>query len=296
MRNNETACDKRFSLFVITGVLLVVLAVVSLIEELSGWGFFFLGLGLFFAVMSLIFLPFRYTFDSEGVSIHRVFFQKERYLWENIYDIEVGDDTGFADSLFDLFFSRVFKISGRVEGKARFYMEGYISKSRRTKRLIEKYWDGEVTGYIFSKAKGRKKKKEYKNKALSTVEIEPLEAETRRITEECVKLFVARLKQSDLRLVTEYLFLTGDFDELLERPKSGYTYIALFEIARQNETDEEKTVQVSVDLVNVRISKYTYRGVVNPSLKDEILESLADVTEEIEKNGISAYCESLDND
>ena len=47
-------------------------------------------------------------------------------------------------------------------------MNGYIRKTFRTKYLLEKYWDGTITGYLFEDVKNwinkRKKRKKSKKK------------------------------------------------------------------------------------------------------------------------------------
>ncbi len=95
------------------------------------------------------FTPCYYTFDRDGVTICYLFLPKERYRWENITAIEVDYDVnGGVFDLWDLFFGVAFRLHGAGEGKRRFYMHGYIQRSRCTKRLLETYWDGTITGYF----------------------------------------------------------------------------------------------------------------------------------------------------
>jgi hypothetical protein len=56
-----------------------------------------------------------------------------------------------------------------------------------------------------------------------------------------------------------------------------------------NETDENKIVIVSVDLLYVRLGKTSYRGVKNEHAQEELQMTISDVLNEINKIGIEAY-------
>ena len=43
-----------------------------------------------------------------------------------------------------MIFSNVYEISGKIEGKKRFFECGAVSKSFRTKKLLEKYWHKKI--------------------------------------------------------------------------------------------------------------------------------------------------------
>ena len=82
-------------------------------ENDIAWG---LGLGvtaLLIIVIPAIFTPYCYIFDNEGVSLCYVFLPCERYLWNDVYAIEV-QDTSTTTDVFDLLFAYVFKIKGIV--------------------------------------------------------------------------------------------------------------------------------------------------------------------------------------
>ncbi|MBQ7335078.1 MAG: hypothetical protein IJW92_01210 [Clostridia bacterium] len=173
-------------------------------------------------------------------------------------------------------------------------MEGHVRKSFRTKRLFEKYWDGTITGYWFEDVKSwaqkKKSKKESQIKAHLTDEIVPMEREIRAKAREWIEPFVAQAKHYDLEIKTKYLYITKDFEELNSRPYEGYTYTLLAEIAHFGETNENRTVVVSVNLLFVRLGKTAYRGVQNANAKKELDDVFSEVLNEIGKNGIEAYC------
>ena len=179
-------------------------------------------------------------------------------------------------------------------GKRRFYMEGHVRKSIRTKRLFEQYWDGTITGYLFDGMKERrqkrKAKKEMQIKAHLTDEIVPMEREVRAKARKWLEPFVAQARHYDLEIKTKYLYITKDLQELNSRPEERYTYTLLAEIAHFGETDENRIVVVSVDLLFVRLGKTAYRGVHNVHAKEELDGTVSDVLDEIGKKGIEIYC------
>ena len=269
------------------------------IENDTAWSWGFGLVGLILIVLPAIFTPYCYAFDSEGVSLCYVFLPVERYLWKDIHAIEVEDiKLGIASrvTIFDFFYASVFSIKGTNVGESRFYMNGHIRKSFRTKRLLEKYWDGTITGYLFEDAKKwidkRKAKKHSQIKAHLTDEVVAMEREIRAETRELLKPFIAQAKQYNLDIKEKYFYITGDFEELKSRPKEGYTYTLVAEISHFNETDQNRIVVVSVDLLYVRLGKTVYRGVKNKHIKEELEFTFSDVLNEINKNGIEVYCKN----
>lgn len=269
------------------------------IENDTAWSWGFGLVGLILIVLPAIFTPYCYAFDSEGVSLCYVFLPVERYLWKDIHAIEVEDiklGTASRVTIFDFFYASVFSIKGTNVGESRFYMNGHIRKSFRTKRLLEKYWDGTITGYLFEDAKKwidkRKAKKHSQIKAHLTDEVVAMEREIRAETRELLKPFIAQAKQYNLDIKEKYFYITGDFEELKSRPKEGYTYTLVAEISHFNETDQNRIVVVSVDLLYVRLGKTVYRGVKNKHIKEELEFTFSDVLNEINKNGIEVYCKN----
>ena len=137
----ERACNKFFNTAVILALFLLLSACSLVNEELVGSvGFIVICLVLLAA--ALIFMPYCYQFDEYGVSFKFLFFQDERYLWKNVRSIKITNDTSSVD-LFNYLFL-VFELNGRVEGRRRFYMTSQIYITRKTKRLLKKYWNGNI--------------------------------------------------------------------------------------------------------------------------------------------------------
>lgn len=154
-KSHKIALNRNFILFIVSGLLLVWLACVSCLNKEIAYG---AGFGLFAVLLiaaPTVAMPWCYRFDPEGVSAKYFFFPQERYLWKNIHSIRVVD--AISDGGRHLLFFYDYQIEGNVEGKLRRYMDGRISKTRRTKRLIKKYWDGTVEGYWHDEVQAAKK-------------------------------------------------------------------------------------------------------------------------------------------
>lgn len=287
----EYARNKLFNFFVILGLIAAGLSVDCFLTNEIGFAIFFCLLALLFLIVPSFLTPVFYAFDSDGVSLHYAFYPTERYLWKDIYAIEVEHryDGGTA-SILALFYFVVFTIRGKNVGPCRAYMNGHIRKSIRTKRLLEKYWDGTITGYLFEDTKKRIQQRRNKKQAYVqthlTDEIVPMEREMRARVREWLTPFAAQAKQQNIELRTKYLYITKDFDELKSRPKEGYTYTLTIEIAHPNETNEEHIYVVSVDLLYVRLGKTAYRGVTNEHAEEELRLTLDEGLKTVSKLSI----------
>ena len=296
-KRKQFALNKLFNFCVVLGLFFAWGSIEFFTDNDTAWGLGFGMVALLLIVLPAIFTPYCYAFDSEGVSLCYVFLPVERYLWKNIHAIDVIDrEISVRASPIDFFYRYVFSISGINEGKTRFYMNGYIRKSFRTKYLLEKYWDGTIDGLMLEDFKNRirkhRNKKQREIKAHLTDEIVPMEREIRAETREWLKPFIAQAKQYNLDIKPKYLYITKDFEELTSRPKEGYTYTLVSEISHFNETDENRIVVASVDLLYVRLGKTAYRGVKNKHIKEEFEFTFSDVLNEINKNGIEVYCKN----
>lgn len=299
-KRKQFALNKLFNFCVVLGLFLAWVSYSFFIDGELAWG---IGNGIaavLLIVLPAIFTPYCYTFDNEGISLCYLFLPIERYLWKDIYAIEVEDKQDYSGSkrslLVFFLYASVFTIHGENVGECRFYMKGHIRKSFRIKYLLEKYWDGTITGYLFEDTKKwinkRRINKQKQIKAHLTDEIIPMERELRAETSAWLRPFVAQAKQHNLDIKAKYLYITKDFEELNSRPKEGYTYTLVAEISHFNETDENRIVVACVDLLYVRLGKTAYRGVVNKNIKEELEFTFSDVLNEINKNGIEVYCKN----
>ena len=296
-KKKQFALNRLFNCCVFFGLFLAAGAISLFLDNEIAWGCGFAAVDLLFIVIPAIFTPYCYAFDSEGVSLCYVFLPVERYLWKDIHAIDVYWDHWGRSYLLNLLFGNVFSIKGVNVGDCRFYMNGHIRKSLRTKYLLEKYWDGTITGYLFEDTKKwlreRKEKKEAHTKAHLADEIVPMEREVRAEVREWLLPFIGQAKQLNVEIRAKYSYVTNDFRESNSRPDEGYTYTLNLEIAQPGETDDERIMILSVDMIYVRLGKTSYRGVKNKFAKEELELRLSEELDEISKNGFEAYLTDL---
>lgn len=291
------ALNKLFNIFMVLGVFLGLISWLLLREgEQIGIGIGMMVGAFLFVFIPPFFTPYCYAFDPEGVSFLYVFVPNERYLWKDIRAIEADCYSFETYDLWDFFFSEVFRLKGKNIGQKRFYMNGNMRKSFRTKRLLGQYWDGEIEGLFWQEAKEwmskRRGKKQGLKREYATDEIAPMEQAVREKAEKWVVPFQQKAKEFGLALAIRYLYINDAFDELTSRPGERYVYTLLATISLPGETDESRMVEFSVDLVFVCIGKGAYRGVENEMAQEELNE-LGAVLDEIHKEGIDIYCETL---
>lgn len=281
-------------LFIFVGLACISLSRFSFMENEIGGGIimgFFAALAL---VAPLVFMPWGYCFDPEGVSIKYIFLKEERYLWKNVHavsTVQAISDGGRHLFLYDL------QIDGNVEGKKRRYMDGRISKSGRNKRLIQKYWDGTVEGYWHDEVQAvkhwRSQKKKKPRKIYTTDEIVIMERSARASLRTWLSVPTAEAAQYDLEVRTEYLYITEDDVEHRSRPLTSHTYTAVTYISRPGETEKDRIIVFCTQLLRVRLGKNAYRGVANVRAEEEFHTAWTEMMTQIRKKGFEAYLEEV---
>ena len=289
----KIAFNRNLFLFFTGGLILAVLDGLILAGGEIGLG---IGLGFFVLLMfaaPVIGMPWCYCFDPEGVSAKYIFFPQERYLWKNIHSIRVAQ--AISDGGRNLLFFFDFKIEGNVEGKHRRYMDGRISKTRRTKRLIEKYWDGTIEGYWHDEVQAvkrwwhkRVKKEQAQEKQYQINEIVLMERESRASVRSWIEPFIDEARQYDLEVQAKYIYITEDSEECRSRPQSAHTYTAVISICRPKETDENRMIVFHVDILHVRLGKKAYRGIINLQAEDDLKLSFSEILMQVKQQGFDA--------
>lgn len=270
-KKRQIALNKVFNLFILIGIILGYVAVLTFLEGDIKTGLILTAIVAVLLLIPIIATPCCYIFDTNGVTLYYVFLPKERYLWNNIRSITVESD----DHHHIPFLSNVFRIVGCVEGKQHCYMEGKIRKSFRTKRLLETYWDGTITGYFFESPKILKNKKKSRiSKHYLTDEISAMERKVRDKTRTFLKPFVDKARYQGLELKTSFCYTVGG-KLLASRPTKDYNYIALIELL--DKSNASRNTDVSVDLIYVHLGKSAYRGVKNEHAIEELKFYITDI-------------------
>lgn len=289
----QFARNKLFNFFVLLFLLCGYMGITSFIRHEIGWGIFFsiLAVGLF--LPGSFFTPYCYRFDDEGVSLRYLVLPEERYLWKNVRAVKVSFGVTFSSrsAVLEPLFDHVFAISGEPEGESRFYMHGRIRMSFRTKRLLERYWGGTITGYLLDDAKKwfhkRREEKDKQIVAHLTDEIVPMERESRRQAREWLVPYTQRADKNGLVLRTEYRYVSNK-QVCRSRPKQGYTYTLSLSVSRPNETEETRIFTFDTPLLYVRLGKTAYRGTIAPHVEERLRLNLDVFFENVESKGFDA--------
>ena len=287
-KKHTTAFNKLFLLFCLLGIVFVGGAVALVMTELS-LGILAAVIAATFLIVPMVLMPLCYRFDQEGVSLIYLFLPTERYLWQNLSAVTVHMESGhFGGMIFDSYF----QLHGKVEGKALFYKEGRIRKSRRTHKLLEQYWQGKITGFYTSELKTLAQRKadaeQRASKEHITDEIVPLEREKRAEARRLLNPLVAEAEKLNLSLNFAFYFITPDLTEHTVRPPKDYHYTVVVSLCRPEESDDSRILTVDAELLHVRLHRKGYRGLsMDNSLKN--LESILDNTlKKAQKNGFES--------
>ena len=294
MDKKQIALNHWFLFWVIAGFCSFLFGGAFINSDDRSLGIFGFAVGAFFIVVAIIVEPVFYLFDSEGVSLAFAFFKKERYLWQNIRFISNGyDSRGSILSIPTPSYS-TFDIDGKVEGEEKWYMRQYIRKSRRTKKLIEKYW-GTVEDSDFVRFKNKVKKWQIRKQknidAHFTDEVVKAEREARAMIREITKPYADKARIYNLDLKIRFYYVTSDGDEKKSRPEEGYVYTACAEISYIGETDEDRVVMTDEDLLYVRMGKTGYKYTENKKSAVTFTDALETVISVINEKGIEYYCD-----
>ncbi len=294
MDEKQRAVNKRFVEGVFLNIAFLAFSVVGFYVESKG-------IGIFFAVVFVIGLisvfcvePHCYVFDDYGITSHYVFNRKERYLWKNIRSVRLIFDTGHYRHGHIFLSNYIYVLDGKVEGEEKWYMQGYVRKSFRTKKLMEKYW-GVVEESDFSKIKKKiqiwQGKKQKQIDAHFTDEAVKSEREARAKVREATKLCIEKAKSHNIDIKVKFFYVTSSGEELTSRPDESYRYIACAEISYIGETDEDRIVVTDEDLLFVRFSKTGYKCTENKKSAESLKDTLEEVTATIREKGIEFYCD-----
>lgn len=287
----KIACNRIPMLFILCGAFLGLMSYSMLSEGEIGLGIGCAAFALLCVATPLVFMPIYYRFDAESLTLCYLFFPNERYLWTKIRDIEVHyESKGFTK----------FRLTAKPEGKKRFYMEGTVYKTFRTKRLLERYWDGTITGYLFEDVqhwfRKRRKNKEKQIRLHLTDEVIPMERQAREEARSTLTLYEAMAAQMGLELRTKYCYTDEDFEETNSRPDSNYTYTALVELSYPGETAEDRVIMTSADLLHVRLGRTAYRGVRDEDALPDLRLELDELFDEVRKKGLDAYLQEFNEE
>jgi hypothetical protein len=297
----EFAFDKRFIFYIFISLLssfITFITVYGLIDEFSWdlvlFAVLFCGMSVAAWINMLCYIPCGYSFDKESVNVYYVFCKTERALWKSVYQIEIDYTVGSHGRYGRKLFTTEYIIS--------FFDESHngkvalnVRRSRRTRKMIEKYWDGKVEGYFSDSVKKwfekRSKKKAKAAKKYLTDEIMPLEREVRAELREALKQLQHLAEQDGFVLDAEFIYITSDGSEFSKRPDENYTYTADVRLYLKEESSDPRAEHIEAELLYVRAGRSKWRGVKNGEAASELRQTINEILSEIRTVGFDKYCE-----
>lgn len=147
------------------------------------------------------------------------------------------------------------------------------------KRLIKKYWQGEIEGDDWEKIK--KKFRAWKKKQNTFVpddsEAEKIEREARKKIREIIKANKPLAEVSDKFIKAVYLYETKS-GEYKSRPKESYSYNVEIEIGKVGFSEDE-SMYILTEILFVRYGKRDIKVMPNENVYDKISELLNEAIE-----------------
>lgn len=228
-------------------------------------------LTLFFAV-GIVITPKLYVADQEGMSIYYLPFIKDYYKWEDIKRINVM----YRRRLRTYNFER--KKHAESDAKIRFFKNSEFPKTFMLKKLINKYWQGEVEGDDWENFK--KKLRSWKSKhkvVLDVSEAEKAEREARGKIREIIKANKPLAEASGKFVKAVYTY-ESEYKTLTSRPKGSYSYNVEIEISEIGSSEDER-LYVMTEVLFVRYGKKDIKVITDEAVYDKISELLIEAIE-----------------
>lgn len=238
-------------------------------------------LTLIFAV-GIIIMPKLYVADEIGLSIYYLPFAKEYIRWDEIKRIKLKKNySSRSNFVFDFFFSEYEIVpvkEKRYKGDKyhRIFHSSEISRTLLSRRLIKKYWDGEIEDDTFSWFRKRFPKNANEKIKYDFTEVKQKEKWAREILKQTASQYESKAELYGKTIDASCTYFTDDND-FNSRPKENYSFKA--EIFVEKENDEEKSFYMCVELLFVSYGKNKIRISENENAFDEIAEKISEAIE-----------------
>lgn len=292
MEKKRLAVNPRFVFDAFLEIIALCLSVACFCVDERGTGIFF-AVFLAVGIMGMLFEPCCYAFDRDAITIHYVLLKKEKYLWKNINHVNFHYFSEYSARDIIFLSHYVFEIDGKIEGEEKWYMKHYVRKSRKTKKLMEQYWD-EIFESDFEKFKKKVRKNRIEKKKIDehfADEVVKAEREVRARLRECAKPYIEKAREHNLYIKLRFYYVTENGKELTFRPEEWYAYTACVEISYIGETDEDKRVFADEELLYVKLGKNGYKYTEVKGFEESFIDVLEDTLSTIIEKGIDFYCE-----
>ena len=189
-------------------------------------------------VISFFMGPNYYIADSEGITIYYFLFIKDHFRWDEIKSIEE-----YLAGNYKLRYT-AYWIDTKMVKKKPFYMENKITKSIFTKRLIKKYWDGEIKGDDFEALKKKIRKKKAEDFYSDKQQAIKSEGEARTRITEILRKYRAVAKKQGKFIKAKYSYEIEN-RTYEKRPDNSYSFVVEIEMGKIGCSEDDKLYIVS---------------------------------------------------
>ena len=221
------------------------------------------------AICYVVLSPHFFIANAKGITIYYIFFLKDYYAWEDVKRIKKVWERRSVNYVFET----------KQHTKKYFFMTSEFHKSFMLKRIIKKYWQGEIEGDDWENMK--KKIHAWKQKHNTFVpdnsEAEKAEREARKKIREIINLYKAGAEADNKFIKASYLYETKS-RECNNRPKESYSYNVEIEIGKIGYSDDESLYILS-EILFVRYGKKSIKVMTDETVYSQISEKLSEAIE-----------------
>lgn len=227
---------------------------------------------VFFVVLVICYIathPHFFVADEKGLTVYYIFFLKDYFAWEDIK--RINEKYRYR--------TVVYEFEAKEHPQKVFFMTSEFRKNYMLKRLIKKYWQGEIEGDDWENLK--KKIHKWKQKQNSFVPddsgAEKVEREVRKKIREIINSYKPKAEAINKFIKAVYLYETKT-GEHKNRPKESYSYNVEIEIGKIGSSDDE-SLYILNELLFVRYGKKTIKVMADETVFNEISEKLKEALE-----------------
>ncbi len=258
--------------------------ITAVVAKEAGTGFTLLMVLLTIAfVVGLVIVPKLYVADTEGLSIYYLPFVKEYFKWEEIKRIRKKKSTyyGRGSLILDFLFAdyEIVPIKAKEYKDSKFHSifhSSEISRTFMTRRIIKKYWDGEIEGDSFTWFKKHLSKEGVQKINYNLAEVKEKEKRARQSLKQIVMQYERKAELHNKTIDASCTYFIDD-DDFSNRPKENYSYVA--EIFVEKENDEERSFYIKQEILFVSYGKKSVKIIQSKNAFDDIARKINEAIE-----------------
>lgn len=241
--------------------------------EKNGWMAFLCCLLTVVFAFGILIIPKIYVGDEEGLSIYYLPFVKEYFRWDEIKRIKLKNDYSSSRSILLDFLWKEYEIIPVKEKRYKgdnyhsIFHSSEISRTLLSRRMLKKYWDGEIEDDTFSWFRKRFSKDKTETVKYDLTEVKQKEKQARENVKRIAQQYESKAALYGKTIDASCTYFT-DEDDFNSRPKENYSFKA--EIFVEKENDEEKSFYIDVEMLFVSYGKKKIKINENKNAANEI--------------------------